>query len=27
VLEELLFDRRRDLFTEVELVFFDPTPL
>jgi hypothetical protein len=27
VLEEILFDRRRDLFTEVELVFFDTTTL
>src|SRR5437763_4492043 len=27
VLEELLFERRRDLFTEVELVFFDTTTL
>jgi Transposase DDE domain len=27
LLEELLFDRRRDLFTEVELVFFDTTSL
>jgi transposase len=27
VLEEMLFERRRDLFTEVELVFFDTTTL
>jgi Transposase DDE domain len=27
LLEELLFERRRDLFTEVELVFFDTTSL
>jgi transposase len=27
LLEERLFDRRRDLFTEVELVFFDTTSL
>jgi transposase len=27
LLEEMLFDRRRDLFTEVELVFFDTTSL
>ena len=27
VLEERLFERRRDLFTEVELVFFDTTTL
>ena len=27
LLEEVLFDRRRDLFTEVELVFFDTTSL
>ncbi|MBV8400926.1 MAG: transposase, partial [Acetobacteraceae bacterium] len=26
-LEETLFERRRDLFTEVELVFFDTTSL
>jgi transposase len=27
LLEEMLFERRRDLFTEVELVFFDTTSL
>jgi hypothetical protein len=27
IVEEALFDRRRDLFTEVELVFFDTTSL
>jgi hypothetical protein len=27
LLEEVLFEQRRDLFTEVELVFFDTTPL